>query len=280
MMPEAASWAVKTLVFLVGLALGSFLNVVITRLPRGEGVWGCRSRCPSCRTTLPWRDNVPLASYLLLKGRCRFCGAWISWRYPAVELAAGLLALALWQRFPPGLLPVYGPFCAALLALSAIDLEHRVLPDVLTLPGIVLGLLLSLVFPHLTFLQSAAGALLGAAIFSGVAWVYRRLAARRGLTGDAALGMGFGDVKLLAFIGAFLGAEALPLVIFVSAALGSLAGVVLVLAGRRRAGGERQEAGGGRWRYIPVPYGPFLALAALVYLFGGGELLRLAGGGN
>jgi len=282
MMPDASSWAVKLLVFLVGLALGSFLNVVITRVPRGEGVFRGRSRCPRCRTTLRWRDNVPLVSYLLLKGRCRFCGGAISRRYPAVELMTGGLALALWQSFPASpLLLVYGPFCGALVALSAIDLEHRLLPDILTLPGIALGLLLALVFPHLTFLQAAAGALLGGAIFYGVSWVYRWLAARRGLTGDAAAGMGEGDVKLLAFIGAFLGVAALPLVIFISAALGSLAGIVLVLA-RRRAPeqGGPEEGHRGQWRFTPVPYGPFLAAAALIYLFGGGELLRLVGGGN
>jgi len=281
-MPEAASWAVKLLVFLVGLALGSFLNVVITRVPRGEGVLGGRSRCPRCRATLPWRDNVPLVSYLLLKGRCRFCGGAISRRYPAVELASGGLALALWQYFPGSpLLLVYGPFCGALVALSAIDLEHLVLPDCLTLPGIALGLLLALIFPHLTFLPSAAGALLGGAIFYGVSLFYRRLAARRGLTGDAALGMGGGDVKLMAFIGAFLGVEALPLVIFLSAALGSLAGVILVLARRRAPDQGGPEAGRrGQWRFTPVPHGPFLAVAALIYLFGGGELLRLVGGGN
>jgi len=277
-MAEAASWAVKLLVFLLGLALGSFLNVVITRLPRREGVFRGRSRCPFCRTALPWRDNLPLVSYLLLRGRCRFCGQAIPPRYPGVELASGFLALALWHHLPASpLLLVYGPFCGALVALSAIDLEHRVLPDAITLPGIALGLLCSLVFPHLTFLQSAAGALLGAAIFSGVSWVYRRLAARRGLTGDAALGMGGGDVKLLAFIGAFLGVEALPLVIFLSAALGSLAGVILVLRRRRAPGQEARE---GRWRFTPVPYGPFLAAAALIYLFAGPELLRLVGGGN
>jgi len=266
------SWAVEALVFLVGLALGSFLNVVITRLPRGEGFLRGRSRCPLCRTPLPWPDNLPLVSYLFLKGRCRFCGSAISMRYPAVELASGMLALALWQRFPLPLFLVYGPFCAVLVVLSAIDLEHRLLPDVITLPGIALGLLLALIFPHLTFLRAVAGAAVGGAVFYGIIWAYQKLAARRGLTGEAAQGMGGGDVKLLAFIGAFLGVEALPLVIFVSAALGSLAGLLLVL--------KRGQGQGGRWRFTAIPYGPFLAAAALIYLFAGRELLRLVGGGN
>lgn len=254
---------------LLGLAFGSFLNVVITRLPRGEPPWAGRSRCPLCATVLPWQDNLPLLSYLFLKGRCRFCGGVISWRYPAVELTGGVLALALWQRFPPPLLLVYGPFSAALVVLSAIDLETRLLPDVITLPGIALGLLLALIFRHLAFWQAVAGALMGGAIFSGICWVYRKLAARRGLTGEAAQGLGGGDVKLLAFIGSFLGVEALPLVIFISAALGSLAGLLLVLKG---GWGQRAQ-----WRFTSIPYGPFLAAAALLYLFAGDELLQFLG---
>ena len=250
--------AAYLLAFLVGLSLGSFLNVVITRLPRGEAVWGGRSRCPHCRTSLSWHDNLPLFSYFYLKGRCRFCGGAISWRYPAVELTGGLLALALWLRFPGSpLLLAYGPFSAALLALSAIDLEHRLLPDVITLPGILLGLALALVLPHLTFLEAASGAAAGGAFLYVTAWVYERLTGKRG--------MGGGDVKLMALIGAFLGIRALPWVIFISAALGSLTGLGLTL---KRGTWQR-----GQWRVTPIPYGPFLALAALICLFAGGELL-------
>src|SRR4030042_1736139 len=128
--------AVLFLVCLVGLPLGSFLNVAISRLPLEEPVWAGRSRCPHCRTPIPWRDNLPLVSFFLLRRRCRYCRHPISWRYPAVELAGGLLALALWARFPgSSLLLVYAPFCAALVVLTGLDLEHRWLPDVITLPG-------------------------------------------------------------------------------------------------------------------------------------------------
>lgn len=249
---------------LVGLALGSFLNVVITRLPQGESPWAGRSRCPYCRKPLSWFDNIPLFSYLWLRGRCRYCGAAIPWRYLLVELAGGLMALALWHTFPDKLvLLAYGPFCLALVALTAIDIEHRLLPDAITLPGIILGLLLSLVLPHLSFVGAAAGALVGAGLFSGIAWLYEKWAGRRGLGG--------GDVKLLAMIGAFLGVEALPLVILASAGLGILAGLIQVLG---QASGARSQ-----WRTISLPYGPFLAVGAWCYLFWGARLLNLLSGG-
>ncbi len=247
------------LAFLVGLALGSFLNVVITRLPRGEQVWAGRSRCPACRRTLPWYDNLPLLSFVWLRRRCRFCGAVLRWRYRLVELAGGLLALALWRAFPAAVpLLVYGPFAAALLALSVIDLEHRLLPDAITLPGIALGLGLAAFLPHLTFLEAASGALAGGLLFLAVAWTYHKLTGKTG--------MGGGDVKLLAFIGAFLGLQSLPWVIFISAGLGTLAGVGLALA----RGLWRQ----GLWRTVSLPFGPFLAAGALVYLFVGPNLLH------
>ena len=249
-------------VLLVGLILGSFLNVVITRLPQGESLWGPRSRCPQCRHPLAWYDNIPLVSYAVLRGRCRTCHAPISWRYPLVELTGGLMVLALWHIFPYQLLIAYVPFCLALVTLTAIDLEQRLLPDAITLPGILLGLLFALLLPDLTFWASAAGALAGAALFAGIAWAYEKLTGRQG--------MGWGDVKLLAMIGAFLGVGSLPWVIFISAALGTLAGLLQVLVRRPEARGQ--------WRTLSLPYGPFLALGALCYLFGSVWLPFLSGG--
>lgn len=252
------------LVGLVGLSLGSFLNVVITRLPQGEPVWAGRSRCPSCRTVLPWYHNFPLISYFRLQGRCSFCGAAIPWRYPLVEFAGMLVSLALWVKFPDRIfLVAYGPFCLALLALSAIDLEHRLLPDAITLPGIVGGMVLALVLPHLSFWGAATGALMGGAFFLAIGWAYEKLTGK--------VGMGGGDVKLMAMIGAFLGIQALPLVIFISAALGCLAGL-----GRVLMGGSWRE---GQWRFLSIPFGPFLAAGASVYLFVGEQILEFLGGG-
>jgi leader peptidase (prepilin peptidase)/N-methyltransferase len=234
---------------LVGLAVGSFLNVVITRLPQEEPFWADRWCCHHCQQTPPWHDLIPLLSYAWLQGQCRFCGEPLSWRYPAVEAVAGLLSLALWWRFPgSGFLWVYGPFLAALLVLTVLDLQYFWLPDVITLPGAALGLVAALTFPHLDFWSALLGATLGWAFFQGVRWVYENVA-RGGRPG-----LGGGDVKLTAFIGAVLGLKALLWVLFSSAVLGSLVG--LVVAWRS-----------GQGRFTPIPYGPFLVMGALVFLF-------------
>jgi leader peptidase (prepilin peptidase)/N-methyltransferase len=175
------------------------------------------------------------------------------------------MALALWHTFPDKLLLLaYAPFGLALIALTAIDLEHRLLPDAITIPGIILGLLLSLVLPELSFPEAAAGALVGGGLFFGIGWFYEKWAGRHGLGG--------GDVKMLAMIGAFLGVWALPLVILISAGLGTLAGLIRVLG---QGPGAR-----GQWRTISLPYGPFLAAGAWCYLFWGERLLNLLSGGG
>ncbi len=231
---------------LAGLAVGSFLNVVITRLPRRESLTSPRSRCPSCGCPLSWRDNIPLISFILLKGRCRACGAAIPWRYPLVELLSAVVALALWFKFPASpLLLVYGPFAAALIAIAFLDLENLWIPDRITYPGILLGLAYSLIFPHLTWASALLGAVLGGASFYAIAWAYLRLTGKEGLGG--------GDVKLMAMIGAFLGIRSLPWVVLVSAFLGSIGGLWTIV---RR----------GKAAHTPIPYGPFLGAAALVYL--------------
>lgn len=197
-----------------GLAAGSLLNVIITRLSQED----------------------PLIS-----------GASLPWRHAAVELAAGLLGLALWWRFPgSALLVVYAPFFAALLVLSVLDLQYYWLPDIITLPGITLGLAAALVFPQLSFLYALLGASLSYAFFRLVGWIYEKIA------GGKRQGLGRGDAKLLAFIGGVLGLKALPWVLFSSAVLGSLAG--LVVAWRS-----------GEGRFASIPYGPFLAVGALLF---------------
>lgn len=237
------------LVGLVGLTVGSLLNIIIDRLSQEEPFWTGRPCCSRCRQALPWGNFLFLLGYAWHRGCCRYCGEPLSWSYPGVEAAATFMAVALWWRFPGSeLLWVYAPFTAALLILTVLDLQYFWLPDVITLPGTALGLLSALIFPSCGFGSALLGAFLGWAFFRGVAWAYEKV------TRGRRQGMGEGDAKLMAFIGAVLGLKALPWVLFSSAALGSLAGL---------AAARRSDQG----RYTPIPYGPFLVAGALSFLF-------------
>lgn len=241
-------------VALFGALVGSFLNVVIVRLPEeGGSVVFPASHCPICKKAIAWYDNIPLVSFLLLRGKCRQCQARISRRYPLVEGAMALLALALYQHFGLTLLlPIYFLFCAALLVVIFIDLQHQIIPDVISLPGIVLGFALSFINPFVSWQDAGLGILFGGGSFYLVALVYYLLTKREG--------MGGGDIKLLAMIGAFLGWQSLPFVVFGSSLLGVVAGVWAMI--EQRKGGK-----------TVIPYGPFLAIAALLYLFFRQEIL-------
>lgn len=243
-------------VALFGALVGSFLNVVIVRLPEeGGSVVFPASHCPICKKAIAWYDNIPLVSFLLLRGKCRQCQARISRRYPLVEGAMALLALALYQHFGFTLLfPIYFLFCAALLVIIFIDLQHQIIPDVISLPGIVLGFALSFVNPFVTWQDAGLGIFFGGGSFYLVALVYYLFTKREG--------MGGGDIKLLGMIGAFLGWQSLPFVVFGSSLLGVVAGVWAMI--EQRKGGK-----------TVIPYGPFLAIAALLYLFFRQEILLL-----
>jgi leader peptidase (prepilin peptidase)/N-methyltransferase len=241
-------------VALSGLAIGSFLNVVIHRLPRGESLWLPRSRCPACGALIGARDNVPLLAYLVLRGRCRACGAAISARYPLVEAAtAAAFAGCLW-RFGPGPEAVVGALlCCLLIALALIDLENLLLPDALTLPGIAVGWGLQLWVPEPGLLGAVEGALGGAGLLFllGEAWSWLR---------DEEA-MGLGDAKLLAMVGAFLGWRGVLATLALGALLGAAVGIGLILA---RRGSLKSR----------LPFGTFLAAAALAALFGGPALVE------
>lgn len=241
----------------LGALVGSFLNVVILRLPaEGESIVFPPSHCPQCQALIRWYDNIPMLSFLWLGGRCRSCRKPISWQYPAVELLMALLSFALFRRF--GMTPaffIYFVFCAALLAIIVIDWYHQIIPDVISLPGIILGFAASFFLPGLSWQESALGLLLGGGIFYGIAAGYYLLARRAG--------MGGGDIKLLAMIGAFLGWRALPFVIFASALLGSVIGIGAMI--KQKKGGK-----------TVIPYGPFLAVASYGYLFFADEIWRFA----
>ena len=245
--------------------IGSFLNVCIYRLPREESIVTPGSHCPQCQRPIRFYDNIPLASYLILSGKCRHCDAPISPQYPFVEGVTALSSLCLFAKFGPSWSYLfYFAFIAALIAITVIDFYHQIIPDVISLPGIGVGLLASFFLPQITFFDSLLGVLLGGGslflVATGYHWLFKRE------------GMGGGDVKLLAMIGAFLGVEALPLVIVISAGLGTLTGLILVLG---QAPGQRHC-----WRSISLPYGPFLAAGAWCYLFWGERLLNLLSGGG
>jgi leader peptidase (prepilin peptidase)/N-methyltransferase len=241
---------------LLGLISGSFLNVCIHRLPRGGSVVRPRSACPRCRGTLAWHDNVPLLSYLWLLGRCRRCGAPIEPLYPAIEAANGALWGALVARFgavPSTLLPL--AFASAVLALLVIDARHRILPNAITLPGIAVGLGTSFASPLVTLPEAIAGAAAG----WGIPWLlsaaYRRLRGREG--------MGMGDLKMLAMVGAFLGWKGVLFTLGAGSILGTVVGVPWALAR-----GEGLQAA--------LPFGAFLGAAALADLFGAREAVLAA----
>jgi len=234
--------------FIIGAAVGSFLNVVILRLPaQGESIVFPASRCPKCQQALQWYDNIPIISFLVLKKRCRYCEAPISWQYPLVELTMALLSVALLFKF--GLtvaLPIYFLFSGALLAVIVIDFYHQIIPDVISLPGIVIGFACSFVNPVVTWQQAGLGLLIGGGALYAVAAGYYLFTKREG--------MGGGDIKLLAMIGAFLGWQSLPFVIFGSSVLGAIVG--LGAMAKQKKGGKTM-----------IPYGPFLSAAALLYMF-------------
>jgi leader peptidase (prepilin peptidase) / N-methyltransferase len=241
------------LVFFVGCCLGSFLNVCIYRLPRDLSIILPGSHCPRCQTPIRFYDNIPLVSYLLLGGKCRKCQDKISWGYPLVEALTGVLAVALYTRF--GLTLHFFPFfalTAALIVITFIDLEHRIIPDIISLPGIVIGAGIAIWAPWITLQDSLIGALIGGGSLFVVAIIYEKVTKREG--------MGMGDVKLLAMIGAWLGWEAVLFTIFLASLTGTIIGGIAMLVHKQG-------------RHYALPFGPFLAFAAIAYIFWGTAIL-------
>jgi len=236
-----------------GLCWGSFLNVCIHRLPLYQSVVRPRSRCPGCGQTISARDNIPVISWLLLRGACRTCGIRISFRYPAVELLTGLLTLLLVRQHGATMaLLIAFLFCSAMVVLIFTDYDHQILPNPVTIPGTAAGFLLSLLPGGLAWHDSLIGLLLGFGAIVGVSWAYRAL---RGVEG-----MGMGDAKMMALVGAFLGWQGVLLVLVLGSFLGSLAGVAMIARGR---GGLQAK----------LPFGTFLGIAGLVALFFGETII-------
>lgn len=237
-----------------GALIGSFLNVCIWRIPKEESIIWPGSHCPHCQKPIQFYDNIPLLSYFLLRGKCRHCKEPISIQYPLVEGAAALASLFLMMIYGPSLSFIfYFAFIGALIVITVIDLYLQIIPDVISLPGIGVGLLASLLIPEITFWNSLIGILLGGGSLFSVATLYQWLFKREG--------MGGGDVKLLAMIGAFLGWKAVILTILLSSLIGSITGIVIMVW----KGKDSKYA---------IPFGPFLSLGAVISLFYGEPLIR------
>ncbi|HSB33493.1 MAG TPA: prepilin peptidase [Nitrospirota bacterium] len=260
--------------FVLGLFIGSFLNVCIVRLPRELSVVKPPSHCPVCKTPVRFYDNIPIISFLLLRAKCRNCGEPISWRYPLVELMNGLLYVWIVHEFPAGgealLIMV---FCSSLIVITFIDLDHQIIPDVITLPGMLVGLALAPFFmypltdplpfhlgefvPHagryLTgFLNSLIGLVLGGAPLLAIGWIWEKL--------RHVEAMGGGDVKFMAMVGSFFGWKGALLTIMLGALSGSVVGILLIMLKRQKM--EKV-----------IPFGPFLAAGALTNAFYGPDIV-------
>lgn len=239
--------------FVFGAMVGSFLNVCIYRLPKGESVVFPPSHCPNCDYRIRFYDNIPVISYLLLGGKCRSCKSRISPQYPVVELINGLLTLFLFIKFGPTWTFLFlFLFCSALVVITFIDLEHQIIPDLISLPGIVIGFAASFFLPWLGWKNSLVGILIGGGCLLIIAYGYQFLTKKEG--------MGGGDIKLLAMMGAFLGWRSVPFIIFVSSLVGSIIGITLMLVQKKDA-------------KLAIPFGPFLAFGAILYIFFGKEMI-------
>ncbi|MCP4689928.1 MAG: prepilin peptidase [Desulfobacterales bacterium] len=240
--------------FIYGLLIGSFLNVCIYRLPAGRSVHRpARSFCPVCGSGIMFYDNIPLLSYAWLNGRCRRCFSAISPRYPLVELLTGLCALGVVHRFGISLeAAAYFAFIAALIVVTFIDIDFRIIPDIISLPGIPLCFAASFAIPDVSVRDSLLGILMGGGSLYVIATAYNLVTGKDG--------MGGGDIKLLAMIGGLVGWKGVICTIFVSSASGCVIGFIIMLLKRKNL-------------KLAIPYGPFLSLGAVIYIFFGPNLI-------
>jgi leader peptidase (prepilin peptidase)/N-methyltransferase len=241
------------LIFILGLIVGSFSNVCIYRIPRNKSIIYPASHCPKCRSNISPKDNVPLLSFILLKGRCRNCKSKISIQYPIVELLTGLTFLVIHLIYGLSIQSlIYIILSSALIIIALIDLNEQIVPDVISLPGIVIGFSISLFVPYISFINSALGIFVGGGIILII-----------GLAGSVIFkkeAMGGGDVKLAAMIGAFLGWRYVIISLFLGFFLGAVAGIVLILSKIK----SREDV---------VPFGPFIVLGSFITLLWGEKII-------
>lgn len=238
----------------LGAVVGSFLNVCIYRIPDGSSIVLPSSHCPGCKHAIGFYDNIPILSYLILGGRCRHCKAKISIQYPIVELLTAMASLVLFLSFGVSWTYLfYFLFTIALIVITFIDLDHQIIPDVITLPGIPFFAMAAIFFLKLPYLESLAGILIGGGVLYLVGFGYELIKKREG--------MGGGDIKLFAMIGGFLGWKSLVFILLVSSFLGAIIGISVIIYKK------------GDMKYA-IPFGPFLSIAAISYLFWGDNFMR------
>jgi leader peptidase (prepilin peptidase)/N-methyltransferase len=238
---------------LAGLIVGSFLNVCIVRMPEEQSVVTPSSHCPRCKTPIRWFDNIPVVSWLVLRGKCRSCALAISARYPLVESLNALAWLALWRvGLEPREFALYAVLASLLIVITFIDLDYRIIPDKITWPSILIAPAAALVVGHMTVTESIIGILAGGGVLWGIAELYLRVRKQEG--------MGLGDVKMLAMVGGLLGWEAAFFTLVVGSLIGTVFGLSAMLVRRGRLDME-------------IPFGPFLAAGCMLYMLGGPAFL-------
>lgn len=263
MNPEFWIWYGTIFALTFGLCIGSFLNVCIYRIPNGFSIVHPRSFCPGCQAPIAWYQNIPVLSYLVLRGRCHRCRMSISPRYPLVELLTGVLFVAVWNRFGPD--PLTLIFCimiSGLIVATFVDVDHMIIPDSVSLGGMAFGVIASALVPALhatdTMLSSFIHSIIGLVGGAGSLWLVS-IIGRWAFKKDA---MGLGDVKLLGAIGALLGLPGVVYTILVSSLAGTILGLIMI------------ALGGHKWR-SHLPYGPYLAAAAVSWVLGGDQLWNM-----
>lgn len=259
MFSDYLSVVINFFIFIFGLVVGSFLNVCIYRMPRDQSIIKPRSHCPKCRKLVAWYDNIPLLSYLLLGGECRYCKEKISLQYFIVELLTGIMFLSFYNSFGFSVISlIYAIFVCGLIVATFVDFNFRIIPDEIDIGGIVLGLTFSFIYPALqntgNHLLGLFRSFLGVIIGGGIIWI-------TGVIGDFIFKketMGGGDVKLLAMIGAFLGWQIAIMTFFIAPLFGAIIGIIIKL----------------RTKNSLIAYGPYLSLASIVALFWSDKILR------
>ena len=249
------TYLIELMIFIFGICMGSFLNVCICRLPGSNSIINpARSICPNCKNFIKFYDNIPILSYLWLKGKCRHCGFPIAFRYLLVELLGGFFALCIYFKFGITIEAfVYYALILSLIVITFIDIDHQIIPDAITLPGIPIFFFASFTLAAITYKDSLLGILVGGGSLLLIAETYTRLTKKEG--------MGGGDIKLLAMIGAALGWEGVLFTIFIGSLIGTLIGIILML--RTHKGLK-----------LAIPFGPFLSMGAISYIFFGSSIIN------